>query len=215
AVILNDMRMGLNSAMAGRATSKASMQDSSGVGLGRCAERAAALAKAIAITHLEKDQKHALETMLSATAPIVNPPRHVAARKCDETPMGLSVNGGFKPHIRRASHQPAAGGHRIAPRQTGAPHARGKQRLERRAIQLLQSAARCGDLLTSRCFKVFGIVGQSISALQRLGRNAGGRLLEADRQRSSAVGWPARGFQSNTRVPILDSAGPNRRCEAQ
>eukprot|EP00959_Pyramimonas_sp_CCMP1952_P305028 6383760-Pyramimonas_sp.AAC.1 len=90
--------MDLTNSMGGRTTSKASIQDALGVSPTTYTEYVAVLANTI--VHLERDQKHALETMIAATTARDNMLHYVEARKYDETPMKLSVNDNFA----RSSH---------------------------------------------------------------------------------------------------------------
>ncbi|CAK0788085.1 unnamed protein product [Prorocentrum cordatum] len=208
---LNSMLMDSSSELAGRTTSKASIQDSIGVTHGSYTECVIVLANTI--VHFERDQKLALECYLANTVPKENLLHYVEAVKYDETPMKLSVNDSFQARGRGAvgssDQQQVAVYHMDRSRQWGKP------KLERTVIKLLQSSSRFGYLLRTNAGEYVGIVGASIAPLQWLDRNTGECLREADQRRTTAVGRAAKDFACKTRVSVLDGAGPDARCEAQ
>ncbi|CAK0802980.1 unnamed protein product, partial [Prorocentrum cordatum] len=210
---LNRMLMDSSSELAGRTTSKASIQDSIGVTPGSYTEYVIVLANTI--VHFERDQKLALECYLANTVPKENLLHYVEAVKYDETPMKLSVNDSFQARGRGAVGSSDQQQQQVAVYHMDRSRQWGKPKLERTAIKLLQSSSRFGYLLRTNAGEYVCIVGAPIAPLQWLDRNAGECLREADQRRTTAVGRAAKDFACKTRVSVLDGAGPNARCEAQ
>eukprot|EP00959_Pyramimonas_sp_CCMP1952_P395787 8292813-Pyramimonas_sp.AAC.1 len=115
--------MDSSSELAGRTTSKASIQDSVGATPGSYTEYV--IAPANTIVHFERDQKLALESYLANTVPKENLLHYVEAVKYDETPMKLSANDSFQARGRGAvgpsDQQQVAVYHMDRSRQWGKP----------------------------------------------------------------------------------------------